>query len=122
MRAKMGNTFPCRDIADSNGIYAGLIAEALRAELGESHRALKTIMRWTGASERTAKNWYTGTIGPSGANLIELVRHSDEVYEAFCEQAGRQEAVSTAKLMDSRDAISQFLDYLNGLLPASKSL
>lgn len=33
------------------------IAAALRRELGGSHQAIKASMNWTGASERTAKNW-----------------------------------------------------------------
>lgn len=30
---------------------------ALQKELGQSHRAIKTVMGWTGASERSVKNW-----------------------------------------------------------------
>jgi hypothetical protein len=37
--------------------FCSLIAVALRTELGSNHQAAKTIMRWTGASERTVKHF-----------------------------------------------------------------
>lgn len=59
--------------------YRTAIAAALRDELGLTHRAVKTAMRWTGASERTVKYWIVGERGPSGEHLIALARHSDIV-------------------------------------------
>jgi len=69
--------------------YASVIALALRRELENSRHAVKTLMRWTGASEGTAKNWLGGRRGPSGQDLISLARHSDEVMRAFYLMAGR---------------------------------
>lgn len=63
------------------GGYAEAISVALRAELGDSHRAVKTIQRWTGASERSAKNWLAATAGPGGDYLISMLAHSDTVLE-----------------------------------------
>ena len=65
------------------------IADALRRELGPTHQAAKTIMRWTGTSERTAKHWLSGTHGPSGMHLIQLVRHSDEMLRTILLLSGR---------------------------------
>lgn len=45
----------------------------------QHHRAIKTAMRWTGASERTVKYWFAGERGPSGEHLILLTRHSDAI-------------------------------------------
>ena len=59
------------------------IAAALKGELGSTHRAIKTVMGWTGASERTVKHWFAGTHGPSGQYLIALARHSDAVMMYF---------------------------------------
>ena len=118
MLQKMGNSFPVSHKPIPGSSYPAVIARALRTELGDSHRALKTIMLWTGVSERTAKNWFSGAVGPSGANLIELVRNSDSVYEVFFEQAGRQHAISIRKLMRSRTVIEDFLGHLDGLLAA----
>lgn len=63
--------------------FARLISATLRAELGSTHRALKTIMRWTGASERSAKHWFAGTHGPSGDHLVALARHFDALLKVF---------------------------------------
>ena len=60
--------------------YRSAIAITLRGELGLTHRAVKTAMRWTGASERTVKYWIAGERGPSGEHLIALARHSDIVF------------------------------------------
>lgn len=51
----------------------------LKQELGGSHRAIKTFMGWTNASERTVKHWFAGTHGPSGHHLIAIVSNSDAV-------------------------------------------
>lgn len=66
-----------------------LISQALFAELGASHRATKTAMGWTGASERTVKHWLAATHVPQGNHLVSLVRHSDQVLGAILTAAGR---------------------------------
>ena len=67
MFPKKGNYFPNGTGAGKGKVsYAAAIAAALRAELGDSHQAVKTnTMRWTGANERTVKNWLAGKWGPS---------------------------------------------------------
>lgn len=57
--------------------YSDAIALALRADLGDTHRAVKTVMKWTGASERAVKNWLSGKSGPHGRYLIAILRYSD---------------------------------------------
>lgn len=57
--------------------YSEAIASALRSELGDTHRAVKTVMKWTGASERAVKNWLSGERGPHGRYLVKILRHSD---------------------------------------------
>ena len=52
--------------------YRQEIAAALKRELGGTHQAIKTLMKWTKVSERTAKNWLGGTNGPSGEHLIRM--------------------------------------------------
>lgn len=69
--------------------YASVIALALRREFNNSRHAVKMLMRWTGASERTAKNWLAARRGPSGQDLISLARHSNEVMQAFYVMSGR---------------------------------
>ena len=85
MFPKTGNKFP--DGPERH--YAIAIGTALRSELGDTHRAAKTVMGWTGASERSAKNWLGGKRGPSGWHLILLVRRSDAVALAVLKLANR---------------------------------
>lgn len=82
MVLKRGTNVPLADCAT-------VISRALRDELGESARATKIIMRWTGASDRAAKYWLSGTRCPNGKQLIMLARHSDAVLYALLKLAGR---------------------------------
>jgi hypothetical protein len=66
-------------LAADQAAYRKAIADTLRRELGPTHQAIKTVMRWTGVSERTAKYWLSGERGPSGEHLIRLAQHSDAV-------------------------------------------
>src|SRR5258708_22841402 len=59
--------------------FAAEIASALEKTLQHGERRIKTIARWTGANERTVKNWLSGKYGPCGTHLIVLMRCSDEV-------------------------------------------
>ena len=108
MFLKMGNTFP-RDKADhvSKYEYSEAVSAALVRELGKSHRAIKTLMKWTGANERTAKNWLSGANGPSGQHLVDILKHSDQLVFALAELTGRQELgvvvdIKTLKLVLNR--------------------
>ncbi len=72
---------PWNGLAKSAKDYAELIADALRREHDETHRTVKTVMRWTGASERSVKNWMSGVSGPSGYFLMRLCMKSPAVRE-----------------------------------------
>ena len=61
--------------------YAQVTAEALKFELGGSNRTIKTVMKWTGASERTVKGWLSGSNGPRGEHFIALLSNSDALFE-----------------------------------------
>jgi len=93
MRVKMGTVVPKKGtivhLDASLAGYREAIAAALVEDLGLTHRAVKTAMRWTGASERTVKYWLAAERGPSGDHLIALARHSDAVYLTILLMAGR---------------------------------
>ena len=93
MRIKMGTSVPKMGttvhLAADQEAYRKAIADALRRELGPTHQAIKTVMRWTGASERTAKYWLSGERGPSGEHLIRLAQHSDAVLITILTMAER---------------------------------
>ena len=115
MFPKMGNKFPGGS-TPPNGEYASSIADALRTELGRSHRATKTLMRWTGASDRTAKNWLSGCCGPSGSHLIQLARESDIVLAAVLGLAGRNRHLVGADLLQIRAALANATTLIDQLL------
>lgn len=93
MRIKMGTSVPKMGttvhLDADQAAYRKAIADTLRRELGHTHQAIKTVMRWTGASERTAKYWLSGERGPSGEHLIRLAQHSDAVLITILTMAER---------------------------------
>ena len=95
--------------------FAIVIAEALRRAFGNTHAAVKTVMAFTGAGERTVKNWVEAKNAPSGENLVELARHSEEVLEAFLLMAGREDVLSAKKLVDARDKLVEMLEIIDQL-------
>ena len=96
--------------------YVSVVAAELRRELGGTHRAVKTIMTWTGASERTVKNWLAGRYGPSGEHLIHLFRHSDLVLDAVLHLAGREKPVTAKELVALRHALAEALRQIDVLV------
>lgn len=97
--------------------YRAAIAAALRKELGRSRGATKTVMQWTNASERSVKNWFAGSKGPSGENLIMLVRHSDAVWIAMAGLFGRQNRVPDDKLLAVRGKLDDAIRSLDRIAP-----
>ena len=91
MFPKTGNKFPKRVERLSEADYAAAISKALRAELGTSASAAKQIQRWTGAADRTARNWLNGVVGPRGHHLMELARESDTVLAVMITMMARPE-------------------------------
>lgn len=98
--------------------YRHAISSALFKELGGAGRAAKDTARWTGASERTAKNWISGTYGPTGENLIELMRHSDTVLAVVLVLAGRDEERIARRLSLARNELAEVLNSLDAICGA----
>lgn len=78
--------------------FAAEIAAALQRSLGSGRARIKIVAGWTGANERTVKNWFSGAYGPSGQHMVGLARYSDEVLEAFLSMAEREDLLTGAKL------------------------
>ena len=118
---KKGKFFPRENGYDGNGghqtsgCFADEIASALKRSLGDSRAGVKSVVAWTGANEKTVKNWFSGTYGPSGAHLIALARHSDEVLGTFLAMAGREDLMVAIKLAGAEEAISDLLDAVRRL-------
>ena len=79
---KKGKFFPTkngyadRGWSEDESDFAAAIAAALNRSLGPTRAGAKTASAWTGANEKTVKNWFSGRYGPSGQHLVALARHS----------------------------------------------
>jgi hypothetical protein len=97
----------------SDGPFEQAIAIALRSELGLTHQAVKTVMVWTGASERTVKHWFAGTHGPSGQHLIDLARHSDAVLNYFLSASDRPFLTAGIELLRIRTRLLDLVELID---------
>ena len=117
MFPKKGKLFPNAGKNPSSAMtYSAAIAAALREELGDSHRAVKTAMRWTGASDRTVKHWLSGTYGPSGEHLLALACHSDHVMRLIIRLAGREVGTAETARLEIRAKLVELLHLLDSRL------
>lgn len=119
MFPKKGKVFPKTAKPISPEEFAKSISIALREELGSSHIAAKTIMRWTGASERTAKNWLSGSCGPSGKHLVQLARESDVIMATVLVLAGRELNVSALSLISLKAGLMYAVNAIDEAIDSS---
>ena len=98
MFPKTGTRFPKRPAGPSKAEYISAVQAALLAELGPTHAATKQIMRWTGASDRSARHWLSGTAGPCGHHLLSLARESNAILAAVLDLCGRTELMLVADI------------------------
>ena len=113
-----GKSFPnlhTKMAASGDYNIATVIAETLRQTFGGTRAAVKTVVAFTGACERTVKNWFEGKNAPNGENLVELARHSDEILEVFLLMADRGDVLSAKKLVDARDKLIEMLEIIDQL-------
>ena len=73
-------------------------------------------MRWTGASERTVKNWLAGLAAPTANILLDLIRNSDEVLDAVLLIAARQQVAAANKLVDVRNKLAETIQQVDELM------
>ena len=71
-------------------------------------------MRWTGARERTVRNWLSGVRGPSAIHLVSLMGNSDEVFRTVLMLAKRLPDPQSNELGAARMHASELLKYLDG--------
>ena len=105
---KKGKSFPKRDgnggsvFSLDDHAFAMKIASALKAELKDRNSRAKLVAGWTGANERTVKNWILGRYAPCGRHLVLLARHSDQVLNAVLSMADRQDLLLARQAEDLR--------------------
>jgi hypothetical protein len=117
MIPKKGKVFPggAKTSATSEA-YATDIGAALRKELGDTHQAIKKLVRWTGANERTVKNWLSGRAGPNGSHLVRLVQHSDAALQAFLGLAQRPILISAVKVVEIHGYLAKSVAELGSMV------
>jgi hypothetical protein len=113
MLPKKGIIFPN---VENLGPFPVAVSYALKTELGSTHQAVKIVMRWTGAGERTVKNWFAGNCGPRGQHLVDLIRHSDDVLEVILILAGRQHIMAAQKLTEVRNELAKTVKLIDALM------
>lgn len=117
MLPKTGKDLPRRQAEIT---FAELVSVALIEDVGKTHRAVKTVMRWTGASERCVKHWLAGTHAPQGSHLLALMRHSDELLRHLLIAAGRREAAVGVELSALRFKLRELLMLMDERLAAPR--
>jgi hypothetical protein len=85
---------------------------ALRSELKDRNSRAKLVAGWTGANERTVKNWILGRYAPCGRHLVVLAQHSDQVLSAILSMAGRKDLLLARKIEDLRQTVFDLADVM----------
>jgi hypothetical protein len=119
VRSKIGKTFPAPRAPTNDLRFCEAISEALRREYGGSPAAVKMVVRLTRTNERAVRNWFAAKNGPSGENLVILLRHSEEVLQTVLFLAGRHDLITARKLTGAREKLHEMLSLLDDLQPRS---
>jgi hypothetical protein len=112
---KKGKSFPKRDGNGSSKFsldghaFALKIASALKSELKDRNSRAKLVAGWTGANERTVKNWILGRYAPCGRHLVVLAQHSDHVLDAILSMADRQDLLLARRVGDLRQKVLELV-------------
>lgn len=123
---KKGKSFPKyggnggSDSSLDDHAFAMTIAAALKSELRNQNSRAKLVARWTGANERTAKNWILGRYAPCGRHLVALAQHSDQVLNAILSMAGREDLLLAVKVEDLRRRVAELADVMGNQGSLSK--
>ena len=92
------------------------IGGALRQELGATRQSSKTIMRWTGVSDTTARSWLCGRVSPSGAHLVTLAANSSSVMTVFLTLTGHSDLEVGLDLRRIETGLEQALVTVRGAM------
>ncbi|WP_375786313.1 hypothetical protein ACE10Z_01145 [Bradyrhizobium sp. Pha-3] len=101
--------------------FAMEIAAALQRASVESGLQIKTVAGWTGANERTVKNWFSGQYGPSGEHLLVLAGHSHEVFKTMLGMMERQDLLVALEFVEIEDRIARLMMLMQELKDKGQS-
>ncbi len=113
-QSKKGKSFHAES-GQHEGLFAEAIATAVLEEWGQAPSARKEVGRITQTNERTVRNWFEGKNGPSGENLVALIRHSDAVLAMVLQLSGRRDLVPAASVLGLRPVLMQVVEALDEL-------
>lgn len=91
------------------------IADALKEELARG-ASIKTVMAWTGAGERTVKEWLAGSNAPRAFQVERLMRSSELVYERLMVRTGRKPVVNREGLEALRGQLTKLVGEIDAAL------
>src|ERR1700744_1400051 len=120
---KKGKSFPKRggdggsDFSLDDHAFAMKIASALTSELKDRNSRAKLVAGWTGANERTVKNWISGRYAPCGRHLVVLAQHSEQVLNAVLLMADRQDLLLARRVGDLRRKVLELAAIMRSLPP-----
>ena len=86
----------------------------LTTELGLTHQAVKKVLRWSCASERSVKHWMAGAHATSGAQLVALLRHAYQVLRRLVIGAGCQDMLLAFDIAGLRAKLLDVLTTIDG--------
>jgi hypothetical protein len=100
--------------------YSVAVSEALKIQVNGSSHATKKLMRWTGASERTVKGWLSGTNGPCGEHLVELMEKSDQVWDSL-RRLTKRPSIEVRHVVALKVSLEVALASIDAILDQAKS-
>lgn len=106
---KTGNFLRGASGGSGEEAFATMVASVLRGQFGDRPAAIKVVARWTGANERTVKNWFGGHCAPRGHFFRSLVLHCPEMLDAFLLSVGSGDRLTSAKLMEAQRVLREAL-------------
>ena len=100
-----GNILPRRRAPS----FARLVTTALRVSLKGQSSKIKTVALWTGANDRTVKNWLSGERAPSGDHFLGLAENCPAVLAAFLAAIHRSDCLVMADIEEARAKVAAAL-------------
>ncbi|WP_053240056.1 hypothetical protein [Pleomorphomonas koreensis] len=116
---KSGNMLPDRRHGKPRKLsFARLVSTALRSSLKGQSSKVKTVALWTGANERTVKNWLSGERAPSGDHFLGLAANCPAVLAAFLAAIQRNDCLVMADIEEARAKVAAALMALEAVRAA----
>ena len=116
---KSGKPFPRRHRpSPGTRTFARLVSTALKASLRGQVSSIKIVAGWTGANERTVKNWFAGSRAPSGDHFLGLAENSPAVLAAFLAAINRNDCLVMAEIESARAKVEAALVALEAVRSA----